>query len=113
MGTAAARPIHNGMVGNDCKNSITRWMTVSIQPPKYPETPPNRQPRKKLMATPTRPIDSDIRAPCRTRENMSLPRFSVPNRNSTPGSSTPMKCTRFGKSPSSRYSWPATKNRMG
>ena len=32
-GTAAASPIHSGMVGIERRISITRWITVSTQPP--------------------------------------------------------------------------------
>ena len=32
-GSAAAKPIHSGIVGIDLKISIIRWMSVSIAPP--------------------------------------------------------------------------------
>ena len=32
-GTAAASPIHSGMVGIEIRNSISRWMNVSMAPP--------------------------------------------------------------------------------
>ena len=33
LGTAAAIPIHSGIVGIDRRISMTRWITVSIHPP--------------------------------------------------------------------------------
>ena len=33
FGSAAASPIQSGMVGIERRISITRWMTVSIEPP--------------------------------------------------------------------------------
>ena len=42
VGTAAARPIHSGMVGIERRISMMRWITVSTQPPCRPEMPPSR-----------------------------------------------------------------------
>ena len=49
---AAARPIHSGMVGIERRNSMKRWMIVSVVPPTIPETPPMAMPS-------TRPGKSD------------------------------------------------------
>ena len=62
-GTAALSAIHSGMDGNERSSSMARWMIVSVTPPRYPEIPPRIRPRIRLRATPTRPIDSEIRAP--------------------------------------------------
>ena len=73
-GSAAARPIHSGSVGIEIKRSMIRWMIVSISPPRYPDKPPSSKPRTKVMATPTNPIDSEIREPYTARVNRSRPR---------------------------------------
>ena len=58
VGSAALSPIHSGRLGMPMMISIMRWITSSTVPPKKPATPPIRMPRKKLIATPTRPTDS-------------------------------------------------------
>ena len=63
LGIAAASPIHNGIVGSERRNSITRWVTASNQPPKYPAAPPMMTPRIRLISTPTRPTDNEICVP--------------------------------------------------
>ena len=44
------------------------------------------------MVTPSSPTDSDTRPAYSTRENMSRPSSSVPNRYSVAGGSTPNRC---------------------
>ena len=60
---------------------MIRWIIISITPPKYPEIEPIATPKKKLMIALAKGIDSEILAPNKTREKISLPRESAPNRN--------------------------------
>jgi len=69
-----------GMVGSDCRISISRWMTRSIQPPKYPERPPRSTPRIVLSATATRPTVMEVRVPNIMRDHWSRPKRSVPRK---------------------------------
>ena len=48
-------------------------------------------PKAKVIAMPTKPIDSEMRAPYKTRVNRSRPRRSVPIKKSGPSSSTPKR----------------------
>ena len=79
-GRAALRASHRGMVGMEIRISTSRWMTLSTQPPKYPERPPSRQPRMNAMDTPTRPTLSEMREATMIRERTSRPSRSVPSR---------------------------------
>ena len=102
VGSAALSPIHSGRGGIDMMISIRRWITSSTVPPKKPATPPIRMPRKKLIATPTRPTYSEICEPYRVRENTSRPRESVPNRwTGTPSTPVPNRCRSDSNSPNS------------
>jgi len=65
------------------------------------------------MTTPTRPMDSEMREPSTTRENMSRPMLSVPKMNSGPLPSVPNRCTDVGISPQNRYASPFAKRRRG
>ena len=67
IGNAALKPIHSGRLGIEMRISMPRLTTSSSVPPKNPATPPIRMPRKKLIATPTNPMESEICAPYRVR----------------------------------------------
>jgi hypothetical protein len=62
-GKTADNPIQSGRVGIDLKNSIIRCIKLSVNPELKPEIPPMRIPKKKLIATPTNPMDIDTLVP--------------------------------------------------
>ena len=85
---------------------MTRWMTVSAQPPYNPEMPPSNTPSTRLSVTPTRPMVSEVRVASTRRENTSRPSWSVPSRNSASDglpSLTPSRWMSVGNRPNSRY----------
>ena len=49
------------------------------------------QPSTKVMATPTSPMETEIRSPYMIREKKSRPRRSLPRSSSTPSPGTPNK----------------------
>ncbi len=96
--------------------SMTRWMTVSMIPPYSPEIPPRNTPRTRLRATPTSPMDSEVRVPYMSRDQRSRPCSSVPMRNSDSSGvvpSTPKRWRFMGISSKRVYSNPRTKNLTG
>ncbi len=88
-----------------------RWMTMSTTPPKKPETPPMMMPRMNVRKTPTRPMESEMRAPYITRLKRSRLRGSVPKRKISPPSARKRRIV-DGMSPQSLYGSPGAKNRM-
>ncbi len=68
-GSAADSASQIGMVGTDCSNSISRWMTWSGRPPKYPEMPPSTTPRMTLSVTATSPTVIEVWVPCMMRDH--------------------------------------------
>ena len=63
--------------------------------------------------TPTSPMEREMRAAQMVRENTSRPRLSVPNRKIPAGRSTPNRRTLDRTRPSTWYSWPRMKSRIG
>ena len=115
-GRAAVIMSQMGMVGSDCSSSITRWMTMSIQPPKYPEIPPRKTPRIVLSATATRPTVIEVRVPNIMRDHWSRPRRSVPRKWGRPldfGSLASIRWMSVSNRPSTLYLYPRTKSAIG
>ena len=67
------------ILGKANMTSIKRITSISTAPPQYPAANPRHVPHTNAMPTATRPIRSEIRAPCITRLNTSRPKSSVPN----------------------------------
>ena len=82
---ADARPRPSSRTGNASSTSMTRAMTVSVQPRKKPAIMPMVTPISTDRPVPTNATSSDTRAPSRTREKMSRPT-----------SSTPIRCSELG-----------------
>ena len=103
------------MVGMERMNSTSLWIRMSVKPPKYPDSPPNKTPRMRLIITPTSPMDIDILVPYITRDHMSLPMRSVPMRwkfRIPCSPSTPIKWMLVLNCLHSLYSYPRTKKRI-
>jgi hypothetical protein len=99
LGTAAASPIHSGIVGIERRISMMRWITESIAAAEVPETPPSTTPSTRLSATLTRPIVIDVRVANMSRDHRSRPCVSVPMRNIVSPAfapSTPKRCRSVG-----------------
>ena len=102
-GRAAVITSQIGMVGSDCSSSMRRWMTWSIHPPRYPEMPPRKRPRRTLSATEARLTVSEVRVPYIIRDHWSRPSRSVPSRcshGSDAGSAGPTRWTSDVRGPS-------------
>ena len=61
------------------------------------------QPSTKVMATPTSPMETEMRSPYIIREKKSRPRRSLPKSNSTPSSDTPNRWRSDSNRPHSLY----------
>src|SRR5690349_21083100 len=92
--STATRAIASRMPGNAISTSITRLITSSTGPPKYPASDPNNIPSVDETETTEMPTSSEIRAPCRSRARMSRP-----------SSSSPSGCARLGASSLRASSW--------
>ena len=68
-----------GSVGMESRNSTSREMTVSNQPPIKPATAPNTTPNNSETTTTMKAIDNETRAPYSRRVKRSRPRWSTPN----------------------------------
>lgn len=74
--------------GKARKTSVTRMITSRAQPPAYPATTPSATPATPLTASTATAMNSEVRAPNRTRLNTSRPTWSVPNQWAPPGGSS-------------------------
>ena len=64
--------------GNACITSMSRWLTRSKRPPRYPHATPHSEPVVVPSSTDANATKSDVRAPWMTRESVSRPTWSVP-----------------------------------
>src|SRR2546429_5266832 len=78
--TIAARKIANVSAGSASQASVTRMITWSTHPPRYPDRIPSAVPRMPAKITAMNTATSEPRAPKTRRESTSRPRWSVPSR---------------------------------
>src|SRR5262249_34075604 len=78
--TMAARKIAHVSPGIASQASVTRMMTWSTQPPRYPDRIPSVVPSTPAKITAVKPTTIDTRAPKISRDSTSRPTWSVPSR---------------------------------
>src|SRR2546430_2071589 len=83
--SAATIPSASRIAGNAKNTSITRPITRSAMPPRYPDTSPRTLPTSVAAATENTATCIERRAPNSTRLKRSRPSASVPNGNSALG----------------------------
>ena len=81
----ATATMEKGKVGMDNATSVIRISTSSTQPPKYPDSTPNKVEIKPTAIAATKPTNSATRNPCRNWLSTSLPKAVVPNKCSPEG----------------------------
>src|SRR5437762_5727312 len=83
--SAATIPSASRIAGNAKNTSITRPITMSAMPPRYPDTSPRTLPTSVAAATDNTATCMERRAPNSTRLKRSRPSASVPNGNAAVG----------------------------
>jgi hypothetical protein len=78
--STATTAIASRSPGNASSVSITRLITSSTRPPKYPATEPSVVPTTADTSTTVSPTANEIRAPATMRDRMSRPSSSRPKR---------------------------------
>jgi len=78
--TTAARKIAKVSAGSASHVSVTRMITWSTQPPRYPDRMPSVVPRRPATMTAVKPTTMETRAPKMRRDSTSRPTWSVPSR---------------------------------